>query len=294
MRKLTYLFILISFGSIAQDATYTTPYPTDEAALLWEIKGEGVEKGCYLFGTMHLIEKDMFLFPKKLEKIVSKSDKLVMELAEIPDPASSMKYITLKGRTLFDFFTEEQADSLLVWAKDKLRISEEAFRATFSQFKPFVVVQMATQMEFMGKTESYELTFQKLAKENNVELAGLETVDEQMALFDDLTDEQQSEMVMETIRHPEDGSNTTKEMMRLYNGQNVDSLYMFLQQEGGTIVEEQAHFLDDRNANWIPKIEAYIKQEKTFIAVGAGHLGGPNGLIRLLEKKGYTLKPVKL
>lgn len=86
----------------------------------------------------------------------------------------------------------------------------------------------------------------------------------------------------------------TERMIKLYTTQNVDSLFLMIQDEGGVLADEQNSFLDQRNENWIPKIEEIITSKSAFIAVGAGHLGGPNGVIRLLEKKGYTLTPVKL
>jgi uncharacterized protein YbaP (TraB family) len=52
-------------------------------------------------------------------------------------------------------------------------------------------------------------------------------------------------------------------------------------------------FLDVRNKNWIPVIESQIKVNSTFIAVGAAHLPGENGVINLLKMKGYTVEPVK-
>ena len=115
-----------------------------------------------------------------------------------------------------------------------------------------------------------------------------------MGIFDKMTKEQQTEMVMETIRDPKKGIEVTQKMQKLYQGQNVDSLYLMIQEEGGTMTEDQATILDDRNERWIPMIEEMGKKEKLFIAVGAGHLGGPKGVIRLLEQKGYTLTPVKI
>ena len=69
---------------------------------------------------------------------------------------------------------------------------------------------------------------------------------------------------------------------------------MMIDSEGGVIKDEQSVFLDNRNNNWVPQIETLIKNNRTFIAVGAAHLGGPNGVIRLLEARGYTLKPIQI
>jgi len=279
------------FVSISQE---TGPFPMEKSSLLWKIEGNGIKKGSYLFGTMHLIEKENFIFPDKLEKLFKKSDVLVMELPGLPNQLEAMKYITLSEGSFFDYFTPEQTDTIIRWAQDELKMSEEKFRSTMIKMKPFVVVQMATQLHFLGKTESYEMTFDRMAREEQKKILGLETVAEQMAIFDNLTDEQQTEMVMSGIRNMKESIDLTKTMQELYVRQNVDSLYLMILEEGGVLSEEQQNFLDERNKNWIPKINEIIVDKKAFIAVGAGHLGGPNGVIRLLQKEGYTLTPVEL
>jgi uncharacterized protein YbaP (TraB family) len=271
-----------------------TEFPMKESSLLWKIEGPGIPKGSYLFGTMHMIEKEYFVFPDKLEKIVKKSEQLVMELPGLPNQKEAMKYVLLEEGTFFDYFSTEQIDTILVWAKQELKMDEKAFRATMSKMKPFVVVQMAIQIHFMGKTESYEMTLEEIAKTNKLSIKGLETIEQQMGFFDGLTKAQQSEMVMEGIRDTEKSIATLKEMEVLYQSQNIDSLYLMIQNEGGVIAEESNDFLDNRNASWVPQIKEMIASKRCFIAVGAGHLGGPNGVIRLLQKEGYTLSPVEL
>jgi uncharacterized protein YbaP (TraB family) len=217
-----------------------------------------------------------------------------MEIAGIPDQAEAMKYVVLKEGTFYDFFTPQQMDTILAWTKSKMMMDEKAFKTTFSKFKPFVLVQTATQMQFMGKTESYEMTFQNIANKNKIKMEGLETIADQMKIFDDLTKEQQAEMVMAGIRDEEKSNEMSTQMQQIYRRQRIDSLYNMIHAEGGVLAEEQNAFLDNRNKNWIPKIKNYISQGKAFIAVGAGHLGGENGVIRLLEKEGFTVTPVKL
>ena len=294
MFKFLLILFIVATTHVFSQKLQVHPSPMEENAILWEITGQNVKEPCYLFGTMHLIEKDYFLFPKKLKKIVQNSDVLMMELAGIPDPLEAMSYVMLKEGSFFGFFTQEQTDTILQWANDKFDMDEPTFRAAFSKMKPFAVMQLATQIYFSGKTESYELTFNQLAQENEIEVKGLETIAEQMALFDSLSNEQQVEMLMETIRDGDKAIETIKEMQEIYNQQNVDTLYLLISSDDGVIGAEQEKFLDDRNQNWVPKIIEQMAKSSTFIAVGAGHLGGPNGVIRLLEKEGYILKPIKL
>jgi uncharacterized protein YbaP (TraB family) len=291
--RIAVFFLVISFQSAAQEKK-TRDFPMSKSSLLWEIKGPGVKHGSYLFGTMHLIEKEYFLFPKSLEKHVQKADVLVMELPGMPSQFDAMNLLKLKQGSFFDFFTTEQSDSILVWAKEALKLSEEAFRKTMSPMKPFVAIQLATQMQFMGKTASYELKFEEIATESKVEIKGLETLEEQLSFFDNLTKEQQAEMVMEGIREMEKSIEFSKKVQQVYARQNVDSLYIMLHENGGIVTSEEKLFIDDRNKKWIPQIRESLASKRIFIAVGAGHLGGPNGLIRLLEKEGYTLSPVEI
>lgn len=288
------LLSLLSLFILGTTIQAQTPYPMEESSLLWKIEGKGLKQESYLFGTMHLIEKDKFYFPKKLEKTLTKCERLVMELPGLPNQLEALKYVQLEEGTFFDFFTKEQTDSILLWAKEQFGFSEESFRKSFEGMKPFTIVQLATQMHFMGKTESYEMTFEELARANKMKIDGLETIGDQMKIFDDLSSDQQTELVMESVRNPTEGIEVTKMLTEIYLSQQIDSMYMMILDEGGVLAEEQNNFLDNRNKAWIPKIEAFIEEKKSFIAVGAGHLGGPRGVIRLLEEKGYTVTPIKL
>lgn len=298
---LHFLFLFIfEHNSWAQD-TVVRPYPMDDRAILWKIEGNGVSTKSYLFGTVHLVEKEHFYFPKKLRKIVGKSEVLTMEIAGLPDPAEAMKLSQLEEGTFFDLFSGEQKDSILVWVENNTDLTPKAFEMIANKMKPFVVSQLLTEMNknnpggsFANK-ESYERELEAIAKEAELELKGFETVAEQMSYFDSFTDEQQVEMVMSTVRGT--GNEPIEElekMMSLYDEQHVDGLYQLIAEDSEMDKEMNDLLLTNRNKRWIPMIEEMISEKSTFIAVGAGHLGGPEGVIRLLEAKGYTLTPVKL
>ena len=292
-RILQFTIFILSIVGISFCYSDISPYPFTKSSLLWEIEGPSIPKGSYLFGTMHLVEKDYFYFPKNLEKIVSKTDLLVMEIAGIPNEAEVLKYITLKEGSLFDFFTAEQTDSIFVWARSKMGMSEQLFRTSLSKMKPFVLVQLATQLQYLGKTESYEMKFQSIAENKKMAQKGLETIEFQMSLFDNLKKSEQAEMVMQEIRDSKKSDAQLKQIQQLYKRQNIDSLYMLIQEGEDMLTFKQSDFLEKRNHTWIPKIIEMLHENKCFIAVGAGHLGGKDGIIRLLQKEGYTLTPVE-
>lgn len=292
MKQIIFIIALFAFNfcSVAQSIEQ---YPMSENALLWKIEGPGVKSKSYIFGTIHIIDKDKFYYPKKLEKIIGHSDQVVLEIADL-DPAKAMQYILLKQGSFFDYFTEPQIDSILYWAETEAGMDEVKFRFTMSKLKPFAVVQLATQMSIKVPTESYELTIESQAKGDKTPVLGLETIEDQIGIFDNMDSTSQAKMVMESIRDYAESDSLTAKMQSIYLKQNVDLMYQLITESEGSIQDMTTELLDDRNTKWIPLISAFIQNKNTFIAVGAGHLGGPNGVLRLLEKAGYTLIPIQL
>lgn len=293
MNNIQSTLLILFFGLFTGfvSGQYLDSFPTQSNALLWKIEGKKVKKDSYIFGTVHLIYKEKFYFPDQLTNLVKNSEQVVLEIGNV-DQMEVMKYLLLEKGTIFDFFTPEQADSILMWATAKLDMEPEQFKMAFSKMKPFALVQIASQKEMISEIESYDLTIQAIANGQKIPVVGLETVAQQIALFDNMDSLQQREMVMDVVREEKTDTNSFDTLFDYYLKQNVDEMYQYIINEGGSMMESSEELLDKRNHNWITQIEALIKKKKTFIAVGAGHLGGKEGVLRLLEKQGYTLTPV--
>jgi uncharacterized protein YbaP (TraB family) len=81
-------------------------------------------------------------------------------------------------------------------------------------------------------------------------------------------------------------------MSIIYKSQDLDALYQ-LMVESPEMMDSQELLLDRRNRNWIPIMEPAMKKASTFFAVGAGHLGGSQGVLELLRKQGYKVKAIQ-
>jgi uncharacterized protein YbaP (TraB family) len=289
--KLLALFFIFTCALSAFSQLGPTEQPK---TLLWKIEEKGTKKASYLFGTMHLMETDKFFLPKKVEKSLRKSEIVVLELPGIPNQAETMPLLQLQNGTFFDFFDSLQTDSIVRWANEDLKLNTDLFLSIITPMKPFVLVQMASQIHFMGKTTSYERTLIQLAEENKLEIAGLETILEQLSFFDNLEKSDQREMVMECIRNPKALKDETTMLQQLYLQQDIYELYQKIVTDTGILAKQQHTFLDNRNKSWIPKIQTIIANKSAFIAVGAAHLAGPNGLIQLLQNADYTVTPIPL
>ena len=284
MIRLLFLFTIV--------ASYTNAQ-VQKNALLWEVKSKDSKNISYLYGTMHLMDADLFFLPKKLEKTLLKADVLCMEIASI-NPNLSPDALFMKDRLIKDLFNKNQMDSIYGWAGKTLFMNKEQFDKNFEKAKPFLLMQFILQASLPTDSKSFEKEFEALATEKKMILKGLETVDQQLNLFDGFTDKEQVEMVMSTLRNEEKSKQSFEEMQQIYLTQNLDNLYTFMKKDSDSPIGNSRAFLEDRNQNWIPIMKEMMKNKSVFFAVGAAHLAGPEGVIELLLKDGYELTPIKL
>ncbi|MBI2259977.1 MAG: TraB/GumN family protein [Flavobacteriia bacterium] len=265
-----------------------------ENSLLWKIEKEGQKSPSYLFGTMHLIEKEYFYFPKSLEKILKNCSLVITEidLKNLTSNSFNQNKFLLKDGTLWDFFSENQKKELFLWAKIHLKMKEEIFEKSFSAYKPFVLLQMITQVSFVGKTESYELRLSELVEQYKLNTLGFESIDEQIDIFDQISIEEQVKMLMESVQQFDKQNEELLRLQKNYKNQRLDSLSHIMFNQNNFSSQNEQLFLSARNKKWMPIIEKHLNENKCFIAVGAGHLLGSDGLLQLLKEKGYQLTPV--
>ena len=307
MKYLIILFLPLVFSNIScsqagdkSNDKEKKPLPTiikgSENSLLWMITKDESKDTSFVFGTMHIIQKEHFFFPKFLENLISASELVVLEIGEeMNNPLKAMNLLRLEqGKSMFDFFNESQTDSLLAWAQAELGLNEDQFRAGFGKMKPFVIVSAASAGDMLTDSESYEKSIMAIQSEEKIKLEGLETLEEQMSIFDGLTDEEQAQMVMEAIKAGPEADKELEDMIRLYTDQNIDSMYIMIHEDADAIADKEAEFLYDRNEKWIPKMEKMMKDKRVFFAVGAAHLGGEKGVLELLRSNGYKVSSVKL
>ena len=263
----------------------------EEKSLLWKISGNGLKENSYLFGTIHMICKDQFYMDERIENALASSKVLAMELnmadpnlmAEMQKLSVNPGFANIKGE-----FSAEQASAL-----DKfLTTSYGAGLDQLGILKPFVLSSMVlVKMLPCTEQSSYELFLTEKAKEQSKTVKGLETVAFQMGVFDQIPQKLQIDELGKMVTNPE-GMDEFDKLVGAYLDQDLDRLYDLIT-ENDMFREYGNLLLEDRNKNWIPKIEEMVKEQTTFIAVGSGHLGSETGVIALLRKAGYTVEAVK-
>ncbi len=263
----------------------------EEKSLLWKISGNGLKESSYLFGTIHMICKDQFYMDERIEKALTSSKVLAMELnmadpnlmAEMQQLSVNPGFANIKGE-----FSAEQAAALDKFLTD----SYGAGLDQLGVLKPMVLSSMVL-IKMLPCTEqsSYEMFFTEKAKSQEKPVKGLETVAFQMGIFDEIPKKLQIDELGKMVTDPE-GMEEFDKLVGAYLEQDIDKLF-------GLIAENEMFqdygdlLLENRNKNWIPKIEEMVKTQSTFIAVGSGHLGSETGVIQLLRDAGYTVEAVK-
>ena len=260
-------------------------------SLLWEISGNGLSQPSYIYGTIHQIAKSDFVVRKEIDSVFDLCKQVAFEI-KLDDTTLLSTYrnwIYLpEGKTLRDYCTEEEYLILNNYLSDHGQIDIELIKYQ----KPFVLAQMQTSDYITGETASYELYFFDRLTQNNIPLFGLETMQEELDVFDSMPYDHQIDMVLGAIDSTRNMQVLWSDLITAYKKEDLDALYGILLVASPELMEYENLFISGRNANWIPEMENLIRENTTFIAVGAAHLPGSKGIVHLLENKGYILKPI--
>jgi len=161
-----------------------------------------------------------------------------------------------------------------------------------NNLKPIAITSLISAKSLpCEKMESYEQHFQDMAKARKMELKGLETLEYQFGVFDRIPDTAQARMIMDMIDDEKGGQQEFARMVDAYKRRDLTALGEQMN-DAPDIAGYQDILLKDRNTNWVPVMEKAMAEKPSFFAVGAGHLPGKDGVIALLRKAGYQVKPV--
>lgn len=288
--KINWLVLTLLLTNSCQ---FFTKEEAPESSMLWKIERDDLEHPTYVLGTMHLIGKEYFHFPEKLEKLVINSKQLIMELDGLPDAAAAADLMRLPDSVrLVDYFSEAEMTLLYGFAEVEMKMTKDMFDMTFGRMKPFLLLQLITQKQFEGETESFELTLMNLAKKHKIESIGLETIEQQIGFFDAIPMTDLANIITSYFENADSLKEQTTLMQQVYRSGNLDSLARFMVESSPELMEFEDILLTNRNINWVPKVIDLIFKKSSFIAVGAAHLAGENGLLTLLRKEGFKVTPI--
>jgi hypothetical protein len=139
--------------------------------------------------------------------------------------------------------------------------------------------------------------FQTLALQNGKSVKGFETVDFQMGVLYDIPLEKQVDDLMCLVDNFEDAQKIANRITTAYFTQNLQQIDEVLDEESetkcGTSEEEEETLIYNRNRNWVDTMPEMMAEQPTLFVVGAAHLCGEKGVLKLLEEAGYTVEGMK-
>ena len=291
--KLIYLFFpILVFQSCSAQPGEKIQSNSDENTLLWEISGNNLPHPSYLFGTFHLMCREDIRFSNELKQAIKKVSQVYFEM-DLDDPSNTLGallFINMKdGRSLKDLYKPEEYMRLEKYFKDSLQMS----LSMIQHMKPgFLDAFLFPKMMPCKTMSGVEEELLKIAKVEKKETRGLETAEFQAAVFDSIPYEKQAKELLNTIDSIDLYKKNFDTMLHVYKTQQLGAIEkMFTKTELG-MDENRDILLDARNKNWVEQIKKILPEKNIFLAVGAGHLVGENGLIALLKKEGYILRPL--
>jgi len=288
---LSLLFILFSSHLWAGEAELVT-----QQGLLWKIETSNV-KPSYLFGTIHSEDPRVNELPSPVRFHFEQADSFVLEvLMDIPTILKSAAAMFFTdGQTLDQVIGQELFAQTVVALKDYQMLPQ-----TVKKMKPWAVI--ATLNVPPPKTgEILDLRLYKEAMQRKMPTYGLEKVEEQLEIFEGLSLAEQIIFLKETLKKREQIPILFEKMHELYLQRDLTALMQFSEKyiHNNNSYRHKKLFddfykrlVDDRNLTMVKRMKKPLQQGNSFIAVGALHLPGEKGLLKLLEKQGYNVSTV--
>ena len=285
IKALLPLIVILCSNTLSRSQDSKKVGSQDPNSLLWEISGNGIEKPSFLYGTIHIICESDYFVKEKVNTAFAKTSKLALEI-NMAD-TTEMKYIqkTVLGTIpLSKQLTASQAKKLD-------QILQNVAGMSLSQVDNYSMVTVmgliAMKSGGCANIKSYEMEFLAKAIAAKKSIIGLEKAQEQMDIINNaFTNEEMITMLGEMDQE------LTKQMVQDYKQENIKNLYTAATDVKMMNEADKKLMLDNRNMNWVNKMAGLMKDESVFFAVGAGHLSGEYGVIKLLRDAGYRVKPI--
>lgn len=285
-KKLTILYMCITLLSI--------PSLVLANSSVWKISKNNDH--IFLGGTLHILPENEFPLPTEFLSAYNKTNTIVLE-AQLPDPNDKAAQQAMLNQLSYannENLTQKiTPETFALLANYFNTIGRDINQ--FTSFKPgFVVSIMAIiELQLAGISgEGVDAFFETLATKDKKRIDFLETANMQFALLSHLGEGYEDEFFLGNVELNAsfiEFFQLTLDAWRVGDAKRLESLINSAALESDK--KSYDALFTHRNKNWIPKIEALFgNKDKEFVLVGAGHLFGKEGLIKLLKDKGYTVE----
>lgn len=261
--------------------------PGLSAASVWRVTAPNGNI-LYLGGSVHGLASTDYPLPAAYNRAFDASSRLVLE--NNPDISRSTRERFLKS----GYYAK--GDSLKNHVDprtyDYLRRVFEQWNVPENQlqrYRPWMLISIL----WSGSTNQLgvEGFLTRRAKANGKPISGLESFQEHAGIISGLDDHLAELVLLETFIPVAAGTDEHNHLLQAWRSGDVDTIARFDAEMMRDIPSMRERLLGARNRNWIPKIEGYMTSGQTyFVVAGAGHMGGPDGVLALLRGRGYQIQ----
>ena len=302
--KVKQLFLSVCLLIIAAGFTYSQTEPAGKSgSVLWKISGKDLSKPSYLLGTLHLKSGEYLDSIPGATAALQSCEQAVGEVVMTDMAGMQMQMQQAMMMTPDTTYNMLYSDEDYRFVNDKINSLAMGFGLDkFGKLKPaaiqMTVIVFAYMKYFPGVNPANTLDshIQSEAMKEQKPVLGLETVDEQIHILFGLSSlQRQADDLLCNLKNMDKMMAMIPEQIEYYNQGNLNKLYQQSADDDEICPSdpsEQAALIKDRNNVWVQKLPAIMKDKSSFIAVGALHLAGEDGLLNLLEKAGYSVEPV--
>ena len=291
---------------------------TTNAQFIFRISGNGQEKPSYILGTLHVLSGDLLDSVPAFLEAENQCQQLFVE-SDVTDPqnkkerqAAGIQLMTLPdGKTISDILGEERMNILQERMKESCHINlADSAAQNILHFQPFfftILLNSIIQMEALQKYPAMrngnmmDVACAKRAKDRGWKVGNLdqrhtsEELEKDKESLSQSIDEQADSLMAMLNNLDERKQKTLKEiegvqtMGDYWTAGDYEGFERFIQPEN----EANPAIYAERNKKWMPTIVEAVKEMPTLFVFGAGHLTGPDGVVRMLRDAGYKVEQLK-
>jgi uncharacterized protein len=295
-------FLLVALAAVCAQAQQSAPataeqQPAARRFLMWKVSSPTTT--VYLVGSIHVGNSSMYPLPAGVESAFAASKVLAVEInIKNVDQSKALQMVQEYGMyagsdTLSQHISKETSDAL-----DDYCGKHGLPRAALEKYKPWLV---AITITFIAAKEAGEdaalgidMHFLNAIKEPQ-RIGELETAEFQLSIFASATEQEQQGLLAEGLKHVNKLKETMHRIQDAYMSGDGDRLQKVLDEENTGPKSLTKKLLDDRNVSMAGKVEGFLKgNEQIFVVVGAAHLVGDKGVVKLLQDKGYHVEQLVL
>jgi uncharacterized protein YbaP (TraB family) len=282
---------LVAQGALAAPA----PAPARKA-MFWKVSS--TNNVAWLLGSIHVGSKSMYPLPKEMEDAFERSTALLVEI--------DLNHVDLQKMQMLVFQTGLYGGDETLWdhVSPETRQRLEAFCEKYglpamamSKMKPWAAAMMISTIPLMKSGMEMSLGIDKhfldKAEKAAKRVVEIESADEQMKLVSGITAEMLEKSVAASAK--QDPEEYGKRLQQTWISGDTGQMEKIMREQTSDAVEFAKAMVEDRNQHMADVAEKFLKgKEQAFVVVGAGHMVGPGGMVRLLEKRGYKVEQVAI